>query len=171
MTIKASLPTEHQEYMRAIRKQDITQFHANVLALRAQGWTLRAIAEPFGVSRVSAKNWEEAASKNPEAVTLAPTLIHTTPAPPLDGHGSGLKKKKIKIDVPPKDRERIAEIAVLASKNTRWSAKNSPQRLASEELDELVKKYVVQRKVPAATFARYAGVTRRAIMQRAEKKE
>lgn len=121
------------------------------------------------MSRVSAKNWEDAAQSNREALSLAPALLNQVPPLPLDGHGTGIKKKKILKDIPPADRVRIAEISVLASKNTRWSAKNSPQRLASEEMDRLIEKYVIQRKVPAATFARYAGVTRRAIMQRVEK--
>lgn len=169
MTIKAQLPKDTAERL-VHSRSDTSAFHSLVLALRARGWTLRAIAEPFEASRVSAKNWETAASANQEAVAKATTLIQSVPAPPLDGHGAGLRKMRIKADIPPRDRERIKEIAPLAAKNTRWSATTSPQRLASLELDDLIVKYVLQRRVPAATFARYAGVTRRAIIQRAEKR-
>jgi len=142
---------------------DKTLFDTYVLSLRNAGWPLRSIAEPFGVTRVTAKNWESRA--------LAAHLVADLPVPalPLDVRGMKVRVKRIPPGIPSKDRKRIAELAVLARRVRRWTGEDTPEKQAANELEELIYLYVVERKVPASVFAQAAGVTRRAIMQRVEK--
>ena len=160
----AHLPDEAVQRLQELKAlEDPTQFHSYLLGLRAAGWPLRAIADPFNVTRVTAKNWESRAlNTEVEADPVVPLL-------PLDVRGMKVRAKRIPPGIPTKDRERIAALSVEARKVRRWTLDGSSEKLAAEELEQLIYKYVVERKVPAAVFARAAGVTRRAIMQRVEK--
>lgn len=163
----AQLPSAIEQILVKTRTEDPELFLAYVIALRDVAWPLRAIAEPFGVSRVSAKNWESKARSNPASIKRASEL--NMPALPLTARGSGVRAKKIPRDIPEADRIRIAELSVLARRVRRWTTEDAPEKQAANELEDLITKYVIERKVPAATFARYAGVTRRAIMQRVDR--
>ena len=164
---KASLPDNTAKTLQQLKGSQPKQFYAHVIALRERGWPLRALGEPFNVSRVAVSNWEEKAYGDPETVILSKGVA--VPELPIDGHGSKTKAAKITPDVPKTDQERFARLAPIAAKNTRWSEPNSPERLAAEELNQLIAYYHLYRKVPAAAIARYAGVSRRAIMQRLKK--
>lgn len=160
----AHLPDESVLRLKELRAQDDqTQFQAYLLGLRSAGWPLRSIAEPFNVTRVTAKNWETRALQ--QETVPEPQV----PALPLDVRGMKVRPKRIPPGIPSADRQRIATLSVEARKVRRWTLEGSAEKQAAEELEQLIYKYVVERKVPAATFARAAGVTRRAIMQRVEK--
>lgn len=163
----AQLPQSIENILVTTRAEQPTLFLAYVIALRKQQWPLRAIATPFDVSRVSAKNWETKALNDPQAVKLSETL--NIPPIPLSVRGAGVRAKKIPRDIPLEDRQRIAELSLLARKVRRWTPDDSPEKRASHEFEDLINKYVVERKVPASVFARYAGVTRRAITQRVDR--
>ncbi len=70
----AKLPAHVVEQLRDTRDTDHTEFQALVLALRNRRWPLRAIGEPFGVTRVAVKSWVVRAEANSEAVELSKTL-------------------------------------------------------------------------------------------------
>lgn len=163
----AQLPSAIEQILVKTRTEDHDLFLAYVLALRNAAWPLRSIADPFEVSRVTAKNWETKAQSNTKAVQESKEL--KVPALPLGARGSGVKIKKIPRDIPQVDRERIAELSPLARKVRQWTPEDAPERVAARQLEDLIFRYVIERKVPAAVFARYAGVTRRAIMQRVAK--
>lgn len=156
----ATLPEEVVTQLKDLREaQDYTALHDFTATLRKQGWPLRAIATPLGVSRSAVRNWEVAGTAEQKT---------DVPSPPKTVHGSKTRKVKIPRDVPQSDRDRLRSLAETARSRTRWSNANSPEYRASEELDSLVAKYAA-RKVPLATIARHMGVTRRAVAQRLEK--
>lgn len=168
MRTPPSLPEAYSEELASLPRKS-PEVLSHIYALRQRGWPLRAIAAPLEISRVTVANWADEASKSKDIVLHALSI----PAPhvPLDAKGQGIIVRKIPKGIPEKDRKRIQELTETASKNTRWSRSDSPERIASRELDELVDKYVCQRSVSASTFAEVAGVTRRAIMQRVERVE
>lgn len=164
---RVSLPESEAKTLQQLRKTEPVQFYAHIIALRERGWPLRAIGEPFDVTRVAVSNWEKKAYDSEEAILASRSV--TVPELPINGHGSKSRAAKIVPDVPPADQARIARLAPLAAKNTRWSDPKSPERLAAQELNELFAYYHLYRKVPAAALARYAGVSRRSVMQRLNK--
>lgn len=166
MKQNATLPDEYVESLKEFTRTS-AQFLAHIVALRTRGWPLRSIAEPLGVSRVTVSNWQEKGSNRVDI--LQESLQIQVPSVPLDAKGQGVSVKRIPKGIPKKDQKVIQGLVEDAARNTRWSRKDSPERLASIRLDELVDLYVIQRKVPASTFADVAGVTRRAIMQRVER--
>ena len=87
----------------------------------------------------------------------------------MDARGSGVTFKKMKPDVPVDKRDELAEAAQLAKTVRRWTADNSPERRASDKLDEMLIEYVERRKVTPMQVARHAGVTRRAVVARLER--
>lgn len=159
----AHLPDEAVTKLKTLKAENPPLFDSLILGLREAGWPLRAIAEPFDVSRVTVKNWESRAIANSAQPTVGVWPV------PLDARGIKVRPKRIPPDVPTKDRQRIAELSDQARRVRRWTADNAPEKKAANELEDLIYQYVVIRKVPAAVFARYANVTRRAIMQRIEK--
>lgn len=167
--VNAELPASEAEILRDLRERGETrQLHGRVLALRNQSWPLRAIADVIGVSRMSVQIWGRDAVEDPELVELAGTL--DVPPLPDNARGSRVTGRKMKVDVPPKDRDRLKELAVSARQVRRWTPPNAPERVASHELDRRVLTYL-NRGVTAMDIARAAGVTRRAIAARLERIE
>lgn len=165
----AKLPESEKTLLLELRQNpDQRGLRERVTALRMSGWPLRAIGDAVGVSRMSVHVWESAVKENPDALKRA-SHITDTPSLPLTARGSGVSVKKMPVDVPEHDRERLAELSMKAKTVRRWSAEDSPERAASRELDELVIKYVERRNVKPMLVARHAGVTRRAIMARIER--
>lgn len=158
----AHLPDDVVSNLKDLKQTNQDEFDALVLGLRQAGWPLRSIADPFGVTRVTAKNWETRALSSGVTPKEVPPL-------PLDVRGVKVRAKRIPPDIPSKDRVRIAELSKKARLVRRWTLSNSEEFKAAGELEQLILLYVIERRVPAATFARYAGVSRRAIMQRVEK--
>ena len=165
----AELPESEKTRLLELRQNpDQRGLRERVVALRQAGWPLRAIGEAVGVSRMSVHVWEAAVNENPDAMKGV-GQIHDVPALPLAARGSGVTVRKMPVDVPEHDRERLLELSQKAKTVRRWSAADSPEREASRELDALVVKYVEKRGVKPMVVARHAGVTRRAIMARIER--
>ena len=142
-------------------------FYTYVLALRQAGWPLRSISEPLGVSRVAASNWEKRASEDPSKILAAGGV--SAPQIPLEAKGQSIRRIRISAKPTPEITASLRSLSELASKNTRWSRLDSPERLASRELDRLVTRLVRDVGISASEVARTVGVTRRAIMQRIER--
>jgi hypothetical protein len=166
----AELPEDEKSRLLALRDNpDPRELHERVVALRDANWPLRAIGDAIGVSRMSVHVWERTVRDNPDALKRV-EKIRDIPHLPLTARGSGVVIKKMKIDVPAHDRELLKELNDKAKTVRRWSPEDSEERVASEKLDKLVLKYR-KRGVAPMTIARYAGVTRRAIMARLERIE
>jgi|SRR5690606_15688353 len=142
--------------------KDRTKFLSLVRGAKEAGYTYAEIAEPLNVSRSAANQWYKSALE----ADVPPTPIDPRPQTPKDPKGT---PRKIRPDVPPAEREHIRLTAETARGNTRWSREDSEERRAVYELENLIRTHIIQRKVPVAVFARHAGVTRRAIMQRVER--
>lgn len=165
----AALPESEKQRLLELRNNpDQRGLRERVVALRYAGWPLRAIGEAVNVSRMSVHVWQSMVEENPDAVKRV-EQIKDVPTLPMDARGSGVTVRKINIDVPQTDRERLKQLANKAKTVRRWSAEDSEERKASDELDKLVIKYVEKRGVKPMTVARHAGVTRRAIMARLER--
>lgn len=167
----AVLPPEIAEQLVNIRATNKTLFEAWVIALREKRWPYRSIGDVFGVSRVAAQAWYKRALKNEVAVEKAKDLETQVPLLAIDVRGSQIKVVKLIPDVPPAERERLKTLTEQAREVGRWTPPYAPSRKAAEELEELIYFYAVKRKIPAATIARHAGVTRRAVVQRLEKQQ
>jgi hypothetical protein len=163
----ASLPEETAENLREIRESSPVHFQAAVIALRNNNWPLRTIGDVFGVTRVAVKSWHNRALLNPEAIKLADDF--PAPSLPLSARGRDARPKRLKPGVPPDDQKKFAELAQAASVVRRWTPQDSPAREAATDLEALVYEYVVEKNVSPSLIAQYAGVSRRAIVQRLEK--
>jgi predicted regulator of amino acid metabolism with ACT domain len=165
----AELPESEKLRLATLRDNpDQRGLHERAVALREAGWPLRAIGDAVGVSRMTVHVWQKSVQANPDAVNRVKN-IKNVPHLPMDARGSGVTVRKMRVDVPPRDRERLKALAQEARTVRRWSAPDSPERKASDELDSLVQKYVEERGVAPMSVARHAGVTRRAIMARLER--
>lgn len=142
--------------------KDRTAFLSLIRGAKEAGYTYAEIAEPLEVSRSAVNQWYSQAVKK----DITSTAVEEKPLPPKDPTGI---PRKITPDVPPKEREHIRVTTETASRNTRWSREDSPERQAVYELERLMRKHITERKVSVSAFARHAGVTRRAIMQRLER--
>lgn len=142
--------------------KDRSKFLSLVRGAKEAGYTYAEIAEPLEVSRSAANQWYQAALK----AQIPATPLAPKPVPAKDPVGA---PRKIVPDIPASEREHVRKTAELARKNNRWMREDSSERQAVYELERLIEKHIMQRKVPVAAFARHAGVTRRAIMQRLEK--
>lgn len=161
--MKTYIPQEVIDELNFTRNdKDRTKFLSVVRGAKDAGYTYAEIAEPLKVSRSAANQWYQSAVA--QDIPSAP--ITPRPAEPKDPIGT---VRKIKPDVPLSEREHIRQTAELARKNSRWAREDSPERKAVYELERLIKVHIIQRKVTVSAFARHAGVTRRAIMQRLER--
>lgn len=164
----AQLPEAAAQELRDARERSQTEFFAHIVALRAERWPLRAIGDVFGVTRVAAKAWFTRAEADDEAVELSKTL--SVPRLPINSRGNGVKAVKLVPDVPEKDRDVIRNLADQAKNVRRWTPEESTEREAAFALEELLYHYHKNRHVPVTKLAEYAGVTRRAVAQRLEKR-
>jgi len=164
----AQLPQETVDTLLDLKTNNRTEFLLFVLNLRAANWPLRAIAEPFGVSRAAASLWVKQGQKL-QSDGVAATLQLTVPPIPVTTYGQKYKPVKVTPNVKKSDVEYMRNLFSEAKKVTRWSDPSSPEKIAASKLEELILYYTQQRKVPVATIANHLGVTRRAIAQRIEK--
>lgn len=150
-----------------LRKTSPKEFDAAVLSLYTQGWSLSSIGDPLGVTKVTVKNWKDRADRDPATRALLP--FAQMPPLPLEQRDPSIRPRKIVRDIPSADRIRIRELQEKARRVRSWTLPESEEQRAADELEDLINLYVLQRKVSPAVFARHAGVTRRAIVQRIEK--
>lgn len=155
------IPQETADKLIEQRKaDDLSPFYAHIYALYTDGgWSLNDIAIPLSVSKSTVGLWKNKYIPNPNPNPTVPVKPQKIPG----------TLKKITPDIPLKDQERIKELAELVKKRTRWSRKNAPEVLAARELETMIDLYIVQRGVSVARFAKVAGVSRKAIIQRMKK--
>ena len=160
MTIKHTLPEEAVRTLKVLRSTDENEFHAYVKSLRAAKWSLRSIADSLGVSHSVVAVWTRKADGT--STLSVPTI------PQSAQQQSGLTRLP-KVHISTQDEKRIAELAPEASLVRRFTAQDSPTRAAALELEDLLWHYK-ELGVTLNDLAKAAGVTRRAIAQRLEKR-
>jgi hypothetical protein len=160
---KSKLPRLSREtvnQLKDLRDQDDKQpFYALVVALRKNRWPLRAIADALGVSRSIVNIWEtklDPRTPIPEAEDL-PEVINEQ-----------VKPIYMRYTIDEDEAVKLAVLTQRASKVRRFTAPNSPARLAAKELEERLYHH---RKAGASlnTLRVACGVSRRAVAQRLEK--
>jgi transposase len=153
-----TLPQETATQLVALKGISPEEFYALVTALRTQGWPLRAIGEPFGVSRTAVQGWETKYS--PE--TPLPEV------PELPQKKKKSKEKKQKYVLTPEECQKMAELAETASSVRRYTDENAPSRKAAEEFERYLLEYT-DLGVSRADLARASGVSDSSIKQRLRK--
>lgn len=155
-----TLPQDVTEKLVALKDTSTEDFYALVVALRTQGWPLRAIGEPFGVSRTAVQGWEK--KHNPEkALPEVPKL----PSKP--------KKEKDKVKkytLTPEECKTLRELADLASTVRRYTDIYAPSRLAANDLEQKLLEYT-NLGVSKVDLAKASGVSDSSIKQRLRKFE
>ncbi len=155
------LPPEEGALLRRLRETNRHLFLIRVRTLVDTGWPLRAVGEPLGTGRSTVRAWKvaagEATNKDLEDLPDIPTR-------------SKLKVIRLRPDVPEEERPYLIELAQQARSVNRWTPQDAPERRASQELNELLRKYA-DRGVPVRTLADRLGVTYRAVVARLERQE
>lgn len=143
-------------------QEELTKF---ICALAAEGWPPRTIAGASGLSRTAVSNrlYRNSLSNDPK-----PNTEHKVPPFNKKLYAPGVRPKKLESNLTAEDRLKIRELHDKAKNKTRWSTPTSPENIASEELDQMILKYV-RRKVSLSVISKHMGVTRRAVAQRIEK--
>ena len=154
-----SLSPETADRLVALRGADKDKFYALVKALRIQNWPLRAIAEPFNVSRTAVSGWEalyRSSTPLPEAEPM--------PEPPAKERTSGSKKKQLSAE----ECQTLRELTEEASTVRRYTDTNAPSRRAADLLES--KLYAYREKgISLTQLAEACGVSRSAVAQRLRK--
>lgn len=154
------LPADIKARLQSARSDDIEHFYSLIQGLRLKGWPLRTIAAALGVSHSGVATW--ARREDVEPAEDLPVAPKKAPAP--------RKETKAKVVIPEPDASRIRELAEKASGVRRFTPMNSPARAAASELEELLFRYQ-DKGATLTTMSNAAGVTRRAIAQRLEKRD
>lgn len=162
MTV-VSLPEDEGALLRRLRETDRRRFLLRVRALVDAGWPLRAVGEPLNTGRSTVRAWKVAADavngRDDDFSDLAPLPVR-----------SRLKVIRLRPDVPEEERDHLIELARQARSVNRWTPADAAERQASQELNELLHRYV-ERGVPVRTLANRLGVTYRAVVARLERQE
>lgn len=145
-----TLPQEVTAAFDLIR-DDIEKRNAYAAALRAEGWTLSAIAEASGVSRERVRQ---------VVVDTVPKPAGPVPTPPLRPRPAA-PKEYAKPDAA--KLARLQDLQPLARKVTGSSQNN---RLAGEEYTKLIADVHLNDKVPLYRLAKYLDVTAGALRSR-----
>jgi len=153
------LPQETTDQLVALKGTSTEEFYALVKALRTEGWPLRAIAEPFSVSRTAAQGWE----KKYEEGTPLPEV----PALPLVPRKERKNSSK-KYTLAPDEIKDLQQLATLASGVRRYTDRNAASRKAAAELEAKLIEYSDQG-VSRTQLAKYCGVSDSSIKQRLRK--
>lgn len=156
-----TLPDDEGALLQRLRETDRRRFLIRVRALVDSGWPLRAVGEPLGAGRSTVRSWKMAAADA--------NMNDLADLPPVPGRAR-LHVVRLRPDVPEEEREHLIELAQSARSVNRWTPADAPERKASQELNELLAKYV-ERGVPVRTLANRLGVTYRAVVARLERKD
>lgn len=151
-----TLPQATVKQLVALRGTSKEDFHALIKALRLENWPLRAIAEPFGVSRTAASDWEKAY----DGVTELPK-VPALPVVPVKERKSTYKKVELSVD----EANDLRKLANLASEVRRHTDANAPSRRAAMELEGKLIEYA-NKGISRTQLAKYCGVSRSSIQQR-----
>lgn len=160
---KSKLPKLSREtvnHLKDLYEQDDKQpFYALVVALRKNRWPLRAIADALGKSRSIVNIWET-------------KLDPRTPVPVAEDLpeviNEQVKPIYMRYTIPEDEAVRLAVLTAKASRVRRFTAPDSPGRVAAKQLEEAL--YEHRKKGASLNNLRIAcGVSRRAVAQRLEK--
>ncbi len=154
-----SLSPETTQQLMALRDTEKDKFFAYVKALRVANWPLRAIAEPFGVSRTAVQGWENKYS----AQTPLPA-VESIPVPPPKERTSGTQKKNLSDE----ECQILRELADEASTVRRYTDQNAQARRSADLLESKLYTYRVKG-VSLTQLADACGVSRSAVAQRLRK--
>ena len=153
------LPQETADQLVDLKGTSTEDFYALVKALRIEGWPLRAIAEPFHVSRTAAQGWE----KKYTGGTPLPT-VPALPLAPRQERKNSSKKYTLQLD----QIQDLQNLANLASGVRRYTDRNAASRKAATELEAKLIEYS-EDGVSRTQLARYCGVSDSSIKQRLRK--
>lgn len=161
------IPQHVVDYTRLYSKQS---FYLTIVGLHKEGWSLQEIADSYSVSKSAAAAWERKGLKICKENNIeAPLAPADALKPKIEKKPSKAPKKEV-ADFPIEEQQKIAQLAPMASRVSKNTPANSPSRKAANELVALLD-YHSQRGVSLSRLANAAGVTRRAIAQRLEKKK
>lgn len=154
--------------MISLRDSQNNQFYLNIVSLHQNNWSLQEIADSFSVSKSAVANWEK---KGKKLIPL-PSFDSFKDIPVKEEKPvlSSKAPKKEQVDFPIEAQQKILKLAQIASKVSRNTPVDAPSRTAAKELEEILAFYK-EKGVSYSKLAAAAGVTRRAIAQRLEKKK
>jgi predicted DNA-binding protein YlxM (UPF0122 family) len=155
--------------MNTMREHQNEQFYLNVLSLHLSGWSLQEIANSFSVSKSAVANWEK---KGKKLSAQSTTLVSAIEIPQKDKAivEPSKEPKTPVVDFPIEAQQKILKLAQVASKVSRNTPLDAPSRIAAAELEDILYFYKTAG-VPYSKLAAAAGVTRRAIAQRLDKRK
>lgn len=142
-----------------LRESDRDSFYRTVASLRLNGWPLRAIATPLGVSRSIVAMWEKKANSTDNLPTTEPLPERPEKKPVV----------KETYEIEDDQQQVMYNLAREASMVRRYTDLNSPSRRAARELEDLLHHHSEQG-ASLSQLAKACGVSRRAVAQRLEKR-
>lgn len=154
-----TLPQDTTEKLLALKDTDSGEFYALVKALRTEGWPLRAIAEPFSVSRTAAQGWEKKYEQG-RPLPEVPKL----PVLPRQQRKNSAKKITLELD----QQQELKDLAAQSSNIRRYTDPGAPSRKAAARLEALLVQYSAEG-VSRTTLAKYCGVSDSSVKQRLRK--
>lgn len=154
-----ALPEDTQQKLMALKGSCPEEFYALVKALRLEGWPLRAIAEPFSVSRTAVQGWEAKYNGKTDLPTI-PSL----PITPVEDRHKGTKK----VSLTSEQALELHGLATEAATVRRFTDENAPSRTAARELEQLLIAYS-EAGVTRVDLAEACGVSDSSIKQRLRK--
>lgn len=154
-----TLPEDTATQLVALKGNCPEEFYALVKALRIEGWPLRAIAEPFTVSRTAVQGWE--------ARYTGSSTLPTVPKLPLL-EPKDRKNSSKKYTLSESEAQTLKELATLASGVRRYTDQNAPSRRAASDLEARLIEYS-NRGISRKQLAEYCGVSDSSIKQRLRK--
>lgn len=163
-----SLSTNFVNNMNILREKQSNQFYINIVSLHKAQWSLQDIATAFGVSKSAVANWEKKGKTitDNQLVAMVGIPVKNMSKPELPSK----EPKPEPASIPIADQQKILKLAQMASKVSRNTPADAPSRKAAAELEDILDFYKSQG-VSYSKLAAAAGVTRRAIAQRLEKKK
>jgi predicted DNA-binding protein YlxM (UPF0122 family) len=163
------LSTNFVHNMNVMREQQNDQFYLNILSLHLSGWSLQEIANIFAVSKSAVANWEK---KGKKVTNEHNTVVENVDIPQKDKVAVSPPKavKTVQVDFPIEAQQKILKLAQIASKVSRNTPADALSRKAAAELEDILYQYKTAG-VPYSKLAAAAGVTRRAIAQRLDKRK
>lgn len=164
------LSTHFVTNMNLLRSHNTDQFYLNILSLHLSDWSLQEIADSFGVSKSAAANWEKKGKKLSESKIANDSDVAIPTKEKKTVVSSSKTPKAVPVDLPVPIQQTILKLAQMASKVSRNTPLDAPSRQAAIDLENLLYHYKMKG-VSYSKLAAAAGVTRRAIAQRIEKKK
>lgn len=159
-TLDDSLPSLSQETVDklcTLKLEGNQEFNAMIVSLIDNGWSLRIIAAPLGVSHSIISIWKK---KYDGSVPIPETekLPETVP--------KRVKSIYSKYSLSVEESEQLKNLTEEASKVRRYTDTNSASRKAANELEDLLYLYNRVKGVSLAQLGIACGVSRSAVAQR-----